>query len=333
MAKRRTTKAKAARPGRSGKPTHDKPARSGKATPPGKPAGSRARKPARGRGGGPQRLSGWSPGTIAVVVVAVIAVAAVAFWVTRTGSQDSAGGARIEHIHGLGVNPADGTLYAAAHNGVFRVSAKGKAKRVGGVQDTMGFTVVGDDHFLGSGHPGAGEDGPANLGLIESTDGGATWKTVSLKGEADFHALRYRHDTVYGYHAGQLMVSSDKKTWESRSQIAVRDFAVSPADPDTLVASGERGLMRSSDGGRTWREGGATVLLLDWPTDERLWAIGVDGAVMRSADGGGKWSETGAVEGQPTAFAVHENTLYVAIADGEIRKSTDDGKSWDPVYS
>jgi hypothetical protein len=30
---------------------------------------------------------------------------------------------------------------------------------------------------------------PPNLGLIESRDGGETWKNVSLLGQADFHVL------------------------------------------------------------------------------------------------------------------------------------------------
>ena len=35
------------------------------------------------------------------------------------------------------------------------------AERVGeGLQDTMGFSVVGPDHFLASGHPAPGEGGP-----------------------------------------------------------------------------------------------------------------------------------------------------------------------------
>ncbi|MQA24367.1 MAG: hypothetical protein GEU94_02610 [Micromonosporaceae bacterium] len=268
------------------------------------------------------------------MVAAVLVAVFVVFWVTREGSGESAAGDRIEHIHGLGVNPADGKLYAAAHNGVFRVGSKGKAQRVGdGGQDTMGFTIVGEDHFLGSGHSAAGTGGPANLGLIESTDGGKTWKTVSLEDQADFHALRFRHGNVYGYNAGQLMVSGDKRTWDTRGQVGLRDFAVSPSDPDTLVASGEQGLMRSSDGGRNWSERGAAVLLLDWPADDQLWAVGVDGKVMRSADGGEKWSDVGAVEGQAAAFAVHGDTLYFATAEGEILQSRDEGKTWDTRYS
>ncbi|PRX43464.1 hypothetical protein B0I33_11582 [Prauserella shujinwangii] len=31
----------------------------------------------------------------------------------------------LEHIHGLGVDPADGTLHVASHHGLFRVSGEG----------------------------------------------------------------------------------------------------------------------------------------------------------------------------------------------------------------
>jgi hypothetical protein len=58
----------------------------------------------------------------------------------------------VVHIHGLGINPRDGAPYAATHTGLF-VIREGAASRVADrYQDTMGFTVVGPDHFLGSGH-------------------------------------------------------------------------------------------------------------------------------------------------------------------------------------
>ncbi|HEX6074806.1 MAG TPA: glycosyl hydrolase, partial [Micromonosporaceae bacterium] len=139
----------------------------------------------------------------------------------------------------------------------------------------------------------------------------------------------------YGYNSvsGQLMVSADKKTWENRGQVTLRDFAVSPDDPDTLVASGERGVIRSTDRGSTWKNLDDTaVMLLDWPAGDRLWAIGINGEVMRSADGGDTWSNLGSVDGVATAFAVQDNALHVATQDGRIQRSTDDGKTWDALY-
>ncbi len=100
------------------------------------------------------------------------------------------------HVHGLGINPADGSLFIATHTGLFRVGPTSrKAVRVADRnQDTMGFSVVGPNRFLGSGHPDVDEareqNLPSRLGLIESTDSGESWQPISLLGEADFHVLR-----------------------------------------------------------------------------------------------------------------------------------------------
>ena len=82
--------------------------------------------------------------------------------------------ADLGHIHGIGVNSADGQVYVGAHSGVFRVSEQQPPVLVSDrVQDFMGFTVVGPNHFLASGHPGRASS--ASVGLIESTDAGVTW--------------------------------------------------------------------------------------------------------------------------------------------------------------
>lgn len=57
------------------------------------------------------------------------------------------------HLHGLGVDPADGTLYAAGHLGVFHLTPTGAVRIADRYQDTMGFTVTGPRTFLASGHP------------------------------------------------------------------------------------------------------------------------------------------------------------------------------------
>jgi hypothetical protein len=47
----------------------------------------------------------------------------------------------VEHIHGLGINPADGSLLIATHSGLFRAGdGERRARRVGEkAQDTMGI--------------------------------------------------------------------------------------------------------------------------------------------------------------------------------------------------
>lgn len=268
-----------------------------------------------------------------MVTVVVLVAAAVGYLAFRGGPDPSGGpaGAKIEHVHGLGVDPADGMLYAATHHGLFRVPAQGASTRVTTrVQDFMGFTVVGDNHFLASGHPGPGQNGPSALGLIESTDGGNTWTSLSLSGAADFHALKARHGRVYGFNSmtGTFMVSQDKRTWETRSRLAMADFAVSPEDPGTVLATTEGGLARSVDGGRTFAvlKGAPRLLLVSWADDGTLAGVTPDGTLYVSSNGGGTWQFRGRVDDPPEALdANSQDDIYVA-AGGALLASTDGGR-------
>jgi hypothetical protein len=248
----------------------------------------------------------------------------------------------IAHVHGLGVDPADGALYAATHFGLFRLPEDGSgATRVANrYQDTMGFTVVGPNSFLGSGHPDFREDLPPRLGLIGSTDAGQSWQPLSLRGEADFHALQAAHGNVYGYEAGtgQFMVSSDREDWERRSTLPLRDFAVSPTDPDTVLATTEQGLVRSTDGGRTWTALRApTLAVLAWDAADRLYGVAPDGSVHFSSDGGTGWTARGSAGGPPEAVTVDSRdgaqVLYVAVSERGILQSADGGRTFTTRYA
>ena len=253
--------------------------------------------------------------------------------------------AGMEHVHGLGVDPADGMLYAATHLGLFRLPGNGDAQRVADRhQDTMGFTVAGPGTFLGSGHPDLrmDPDFPTRLGLIRSEDAGESWDIVSLGGEVDFHVLREAHGTIYGWDAGsgRVMVSvDDGHTWETRSTRDLDDLAVHPEDPAVLLATTEQGLQRSEDGGATWTAVPETPTgaLLDWATTASLYAVTPDGAVHRSTDGGLTWAQVGSVQGAPDALLVDNRdgveNVYVAVSPATIRVSTDGGASFSTRYA
>ena len=239
------------------------------------------------------------------------------------------------HVHGLGVDPQDGALLAGTHYGAFRVGQDGSVEQVGPTQDFMGFTVAGAGRYLASGHPGADQaDAPPNLGLIGSTDGGASWDSLSLRGEADFHTLEARHDRVYGHSGGRLMVSQDNRTWEERASISLADLAVSPQDPETVLATTEQGLALSVDGGETFSgvPGAPVMVLITW-TDEGM-IVGVDpqGGVHASGDGGASWERRGTAAGQPAALTATADAVYVATADGRIVESADGGRTFDVRY-
>jgi len=193
--------------------------------------------------------------------------------------------------------------------------------------------VVGAGRFIGSGHPDPSQNLPPNLGLIESRDGGESWKNISLLGEADFHVLRSAGRTVYGFDGtqGRLMVStSGGRQWEQRTPPAgMFDLAIDPERPGRVVISTERGIFVSADAGERWRPLRDDIAgLLAWPAPDRLYLVDGQGQVLRSADAGKSFEPTGAVEGQPAAFVSHRDELYVALGDGTVNRSTDGGSNW-----
>jgi photosystem II stability/assembly factor-like uncharacterized protein len=197
----------------------------------------------------------------------------------------------------------------------------------------MGFSVVDQGRFLGSGHPDATQDLPPNLGLIESRDGGRTWRNISLQGEADFHVLESAGRRVYGFDGTQsrLMVSSDGgRSWNQRTPpAAMFGLAIDPASRDRVVAATERGVFASPNAGKGWRPLRNDMAgLLAWPSSRSLFLVDGNGAVQTSSDGGKRWRQVGNLGGQPSAFMAHGADLYAALGDGTVKRSTDDGRSW-----
>ena len=284
-------------------------------------------------------------------VVACITAASLTL-VACTSESDGAGSTAptgavvgIEHVHGLGVDPAGGVLYAATHFGLWRMPEAGQASRVADrYQDTMGFTVVGPNTFLGSGHPDFQKDPelPTRLGLIRSSDAGESWQSISLGGEADLHVLHALHGRIYGWdaEAGRVLVSDDDgATWDTRSTLDVRDLAVSPEDPESLLATTEQGLLRSADGGRVWGPVPAApaLVVLAWGAADSLYGVTPAGDVVHSVDGGTTWLPRGTVAGEPEAITVDivggAERLHVAVSERGILSSVDGGATFDVRYA
>ncbi|MEO3781192.1 F510_1955 family glycosylhydrolase [Micromonospora sp. B11E3] len=278
----------------------------------------------------------------AVVAVALLGAAAAlaANWREKGASTPASspmeGSEAFRHVHGLGVDPADGVLYVATHHGVFRVTDSGAARVGDRRQDTMGFIVIGPNEFLASGHPAPGEDGPAHLGLMHSGDAGRSWQVLSLGGKADFHLLRVSGGVVYGLDStsSALMATVDRTSWQTRSRIAAYDLVVDPNQPDILLAATEQGISRSDNGGRTWSlNGGPRLLQLYW-SPRGLLAVVADGTLLRSTDSGASWTPTGGrAPAAPAALAVHDDVVYLATEDGRLLRSGDVGLSWQPMQT
>lgn len=240
------------------------------------------------------------------------------------------------HVHGLGYDKKRNTLYIATHTGMFELLAVAeKARRIGdSYQDTMGFTLVSPDFFLGSGHPDLREELPSHLGLIKSTDRGRSWDPVSLLGKADFHVLRAQGKTVYGFdsRSERLMASTDGgRNWKkSVPPEALLDLVIDPGNPRHLLASGGSVIYESQDSGQTWK--GVAIGLaghLAWPAPGRAYLADMAGSFLTAPRASGPWRSRGVLGSPPAALlAVNERTLFVALHDGTIVRSGDGGATW-----
>ena len=190
---------------------------------------------------------------------------------------------------------------------------------------------------------GTGDSAPRNTvltgeGMYKSTDGGKTWSFVGL---GDTHII----------------------TW----------IVVDPANPDVVYVAAlghlfapnaDRGIFKSTDGGRTWKkilfvddETGAISMTMDasnpqvlyagmWQMSRSHWSFSSGGpgsGIYKTTDGGATWTNISHNAGLPTGvfgrigIAVAPsapNTLYALIqADykgqaGGLFRSNDAGQSW-----
>jgi hypothetical protein len=204
----------------------------------------------------------------------------------------------------------------------------------------------------GNGTVWAGTQGE---GLLRSDDGGATWQEAGLQGRIVKAIAPSPHDPSVVYAGlkppGVVVTREGGVTWrelegfrgirgrrfwfspaERPGTAYVQGLAVSPTDPDVLVAGIEFGaVVRSGDGGRTWSGHRPGALrdchsLLFHATDGRRVYEG--GAGMRrplalSTDGGVSWSAPKGAElsygWACAADPADPDTVYVSASMGPSR--------------
>lgn len=249
---------------------------------------------------------------------------------------DVAAKSTVSHIHGVGANLADDSLFVATHTGLFRVVPNGGGfARVGGsARDTMGFAVLGPDEFLASGHPSPSEEGPALIGLIRSTDAGRSWHGQALAGDGDLHVIRPGREAFYAHDA------SGNRLFEGirgGSGLLLRatppgttvDLAIDPRSDRRLYATTDRGLFRSTDRARTWRLTDARRTGLIAFVGDRLTLIDGGGLVSALSRADGDWKRLGQLPGTLAALsAVGNGGLVAATQEGGVYSSQDGGRRW-----
>jgi photosystem II stability/assembly factor-like uncharacterized protein len=247
-------------------------------------------------------------------------------------------------VAGFAVNPNDRSHYfvAVASGGVWKTTNAGTtwtpvfdnegSYSIGcAVMDPKNPSVV----WVGTGENNSQRSVAYGDGVYKSVDGGRTWQNVGLK---------------QSEHIGKILID--------------------PRDSDTVYVAaqgplwkegGDRGLYKTTDGGKTWNKilnidehTGVTDVVLDprnpdvlvaasWQRRRHVWTIingGPGSGIHRSTDGGKTWKKITA--GLPPgdigriglAIAPTDpDTLYAIVeaADGAggIHRSTDRGLTWE----
>ncbi|MEK4701913.1 F510_1955 family glycosylhydrolase [Solibacillus sp. FSL R7-0668] len=173
---------------------------------------------------------------------------------------------QIDHVHGLGYTNGGEEFVVATHYGLYQYGNDGWQEANSEKHDYMGFSAVREG-FYASGHPEKGSKLKNPLGLIKSTDRGATLEQLAFYGEIDFHYLTAGYDSnaVYVFNEtpteklkGGLNYSLDEgKTWTQAtmnglSTTYISNFAAHPSKEELLLVGSKEGIYISTDYGQNF---------------------------------------------------------------------------------
>lgn len=226
----------------------------------------------------------------------------------------------LDHIHGAAFDDAANSVIVGTHGGAWWVDRSGSVKAAGDNRDDlMGFSVETSGRWLTSGHPGSGSSQPNPLGLLESRDRGQSWASVSQSGVTDFHSLAARGAVVVGY-AGQgtVSVSTDGgRTWGDGGAIQATALAYAA---DRLLAATANGMSVSTDNGHSFSPlPGSPRPVLMSASATSVWIAERDGRLSVSTDGGLSWASKGSVPGLLALAAVDADEAMALTADSVLQ--------------
>ncbi|MCU1341014.1 MAG: glycosyl hydrolase, repeat protein [Candidatus Acidoferrum typicum] len=191
------------------------------------------------------------------------------------------------------------------------------------------------------------QDPAAGGGIFRSADGGQTWRTSGLEGQAVRALAIAPSDAdilVAGTLDGVYRSHDDGKSWERISPEHHEELrnldslAVDPRDPQTVYAGTFHLPWKTTDGGRTWRpvhdgmidDSDVMSLFIDNAMPGRVYAGACSGIYRGDAD---QWQK---IQGIPygarrtyviTQDPQHPDSVFAATSEG-LWKTSDAGKTW-----
>lgn len=237
----------------------------------------------------------------------------------------------VSHIHHVKV--IENKVHVLTHEGLFELVGKNDMKLVGKDRiDVMGFTSLGKV-LVASGHPAVGSKMLNPIGVVKSTDGGLTWKAVSLVGKVDFHFLEGAGSDLYGAdsQSGNLMYSADSgNTWKSLGANTFTDIAVSPEMSGMAIAikSSELILTKNAFKSTTKMKNNLKITQLEW-RNSGLYATSGK-TLFKSTNSGKTWTKLNTFKGALGNLSASDQLMLVTVGP-DIYTSIDSGESFKKI--
>ncbi|MCD2258428.1 VPS10 domain-containing protein [Psychroserpens luteolus] len=244
----------------------------------------------------------------------------------------------------LDVNPDNPTEFYVgyASGGVWHTNNNGTTFHP--ILDTSNTQNVGDiavdwkngTIWVGTGENNSSRSSYAGIGILKSTDNGKTWQNMGLK---DSH------------HIGRILINPNNP---DHVVVGVTGHLYSPNQ--------ERGIYKTTDGGKTWSQklfvddmSGIIDVQRDpnnfnlmfassWTKDRKAWNFdgsGNNSAIYKSTDAGNTWTKVSTEKsGFPTGqgvgrigLAVFDDTIIYAIHDSQFRRPSETKKEASKMLS
>ncbi|WP_432359800.1 F510_1955 family glycosylhydrolase [Sporosarcina sp. UB5] len=173
---------------------------------------------------------------------------------------------KIDHLHGLGYINGGPQVIISTHEGLYAYDEDGWKEANSEKHDYMGFQAVREG-FFSSGHPEIGSKLKNPLGLVKSTDRGASFEKLAFYGEIDFHymAVGYESNAIYALNemptkempAGLHYSLDEGESWKEASMNGfnssfISNLAAHPSREELIAIGSKDGLFISRDYGENF---------------------------------------------------------------------------------
>ncbi|MBI3913869.1 MAG: hypothetical protein HY327_06755 [Chloroflexi bacterium] len=294
-----------------------------------------------------QKFSNGLPSNAAALSLAqlnadtVLAGTQTGIWITRDRGeswQTANAGIGAPPIHALALG-ADGALFAATEDGLYRADASGNYVGVG--NDALRVPILSiarapsDPHVMYA--------GSYRRGIFKSEDSGKTWRAVGgiFRGRLAAPGVAvspHNENHVFARVLFERIYKTDDggdawhAVWTGMPvEAEVETLTIAPSDPRVVYAGTNDGFYASADGGEAWTPRGlesrsVLAIWVDPRNARRVWAGATDG-LYASDDAGLIWNSIGMEVITVTAIARLENSFVVGTKYNGVWLRRDDTKT------